>query len=47
MAGSLDRPTGLSLVGHLFADAADDYYRIADGLTEFPGGDHDVKIPAE
>lgn len=47
MAGTLDRPTGLKLVGHIFAAAADDYYRITDGLTQFPGGEHDVKIPAE
>ena len=47
MAGTLDRPTGLKLVAHLFAGGADDYYRITDGLTQFSGGDHDVKIPAE
>jgi len=47
MAGTLDRPTGLAMAGHLFAAAADDYYRITDGLPQFPGGEHDVKIPEE
>lgn len=47
MAGTLDRPTGLAMAGHLFAGAADDYYRIADGLKQFPGGAHDIEIPAE
>lgn len=46
MAGTLDRPTGLALAGHLFAGEADDYYRICDGQRQFPGGDHDLKIPA-
>lgn len=47
MAGTLDRPTGLAMAGHLFAAAADDYYRITDGLPQFPDGEHDVKIPEE
>jgi hypothetical protein len=47
MAGTLDRPTGLEMAGHLFAEAADDYYRITDGLKQFTGGEHDVKVPAE
>lgn len=47
MAGTLDRPTGLAMAGHLFAGAADDYYRITDSLPQFPAGEHDVKIPAE
>ncbi len=46
-AGTLDRPTGLTLAGHLFAGGADDYYRICDGRPEFPGGEHDLKIPVE
>lgn len=47
MAGTLDRPTGLAMAGHLFAEAADDYYRITDGLPQLTGGEHDVKIPEE
>lgn len=47
MAGTLDRPTSLQMVGHLFAGEARDYYRITDGLKQFPGSDHDAAIPAE
>lgn len=47
MAGTLDRPTGLTLTGHLFAGAAGDYYQITDGARQFPGGAHDVRIPTE
>lgn len=47
MAGTLDRPTGLLMVAHLFSGEANDYYRITDGLTQFPGGDHDVTMTAQ
>lgn len=46
-AGTLDRPTGLAMAAHLFAGAADDYYRITDGLPQHEGGEHDVEMPAE
>jgi len=32
MAGSLERPTGLRLVEHIFTESAGDYYAIDDGL---------------
>ena len=33
-AGSLDRPTGLKTVGHIFVSEKGDYYDITDGLTQ-------------
>ncbi|SMF16562.1 Uncharacterized conserved protein [Tistlia consotensis] len=38
-AGALDKPTGLSLAGHIFAADKGDYYALADGLPVYPGGD--------
>ncbi len=38
-AGSLDAPTGLRTVRHVFVDDAGDYYEIADGLPR-DGGSH-------
>lgn len=38
-AGSLDAPTGLKTVRHVFVDDAGDYYEIADGLPQ-DGGSH-------
>ncbi len=46
-AGTLDRPTGLSMAAHLFAGCADDYYRITDDLPQHEGGEHGVAISAE
>ena len=37
-AGTLDQPTGLSLVGHIFTADKADYYEIADGLPSLEGG---------
>jgi len=34
MAGTLDRPTGLRAVQHIFVTAASDYYSIDDGLPQ-------------
>jgi hypothetical protein len=34
-AGSLDRPSGLELVEHIFVADKGDYYEIADGLPQF------------
>jgi len=33
------------MAAHLFAGAACDYYRITDGLPQYPDGEHDVAIP--
>jgi len=38
-AGSLDAPTGLKTVRHVFVDDAADYYEITDGLPR-EGGSH-------
>lgn len=36
-AGTLDQPTGLSTVAHIFTDDIADYYLIDDDLTRYPG----------
>lgn len=38
-AGSLDKPTGLALSGHIFTADKGDYYALDDGLPAYPGGD--------
>jgi len=45
MAGTLDKPTGLSLVMHLFVDDAGDYYRLDDGLPTRRDGEHGIPMP--
>lgn len=45
MAGSLDEPTGLALVMHIFVDDAGDYYRIDDGLPQRTDGEHGIPLP--
>lgn len=35
-AGSLDQPTGLKTIGHVWVSQAADYYTIADGLPQSP-----------
>ena len=37
-AGSIDQPSGLESVGHIFVADAGDYYEIADGLPRHPAG---------
>lgn len=37
MAGTLDAPTGLNAVEHIFVADASDYYTIADGLPQHAG----------
>ena len=37
MAGTLDPPTGLEAVEHIFVADASDYYTIADGLPQHAG----------
>ncbi len=36
-AGSLDQPSGLTTLGHIFTDHRGDYYTIDDGLERWPG----------
>lgn len=37
-AGSVDEPTGLRLVGHIFAADKGDFYEITDGLPQYDAG---------
>jgi hypothetical protein len=39
-AGTLDAPTGLKTVGHVWTSQAGDYYEIADGLKAFSESSH-------
>jgi hypothetical protein len=39
-AGSLDAPTGLKTIRHIFTDDAGDYYALDDGLEKLPGSMH-------
>ncbi len=43
-AGSLDKPTGLRLVEHIFIADKADYYEITDGLPTRPQGGTEVPI---
>ena len=36
-AGSLDQPTGLKVVKHIFVDDKADYLEITDGLPQLTG----------
>lgn len=46
MAGTMDSPTGLETVAHIFVGDAGDYYGIpADGLPRFTDGSHGEKPP--
>jgi len=38
-AGTLDRPTGLTLAGHIYCADKGDYYEIEDGLPRAEGRD--------
>ncbi|MDE0208421.1 MAG: GFA family protein [Boseongicola sp.] len=38
-AGTLDGPTGLGLVGHIYCADKGDYYEIADGMPKAEGRD--------
>jgi hypothetical protein len=46
-AGTLDLPTGLETVVHVFVGDAGDYYGIDEGLPQRADGDHGVMIPAD
>ena len=41
-AGTLDTPTGLGLVGHIYCASKGDYYEIADGLPKAEGRDPEL-----
>ena len=45
MAGTLDAPTGLRLVQHIFTAHAGDYYTIDPELPQSPEGDNVPEIP--
>jgi len=47
MAGSLDDPTGIRAVAHIFVSDKGDYYDIADGLDQHAGHDHGVVFPPQ
>ncbi len=40
-AGSIDPPSGLKTIRHVFVADKSDYYEIADGLETFPAGHDD------
>lgn len=44
-AGTLDAPTGLKLVQHIFTADKSDYYTIDDGLPRSTGGAFKVAVP--
>lgn len=46
-AGSLDKPTGLELVEHIFAEDRGDYYDIADTRPSRPAGNTGVRLPED
>ena len=37
IAGTLDEPTGLKTLGHIFVGEKPDFYNINDGLPQFEG----------
>ncbi|MCR9085389.1 MAG: GFA family protein [Rhodobacteraceae bacterium] len=41
-AGTLDGPTGLQMVGHIFCADKGDYYEIADGLPQIDQDDPEL-----
>jgi hypothetical protein len=46
-AGTLDPPTGLETVVHVFVEDAGDYYEIGDDLPQRADGQHGIMIPAD
>jgi hypothetical protein len=46
-AGTLDLPTGLETVIHVFVEDAGDYYTIVDELPQRADGNHGISIPAD
>lgn len=47
MAGSMDRPTGIRAVAHIFVEDKGDYYDIEDGLVQHSGFDHGIVFPPQ
>jgi len=46
-AGSLDQPSGLRQVRHIFMDDKADFYEIGDGLENFPQGQGGDQWPGD
>lgn len=46
-AGTLDLPTGLETVAHVFVEDCGDYYTISDDLPRRADGNHGIVIPAD
>ena len=46
-AGTLDPPTGLETVAHVFVGDSGDYYTIGDDLPRRTDGNHGIAIPAD
>lgn len=46
LAGSLDGPTGLKTIGHIFVGEKGDFYEITDALPQF-GGSSDGKLAGD
>ncbi|AZO62663.1 MAG: GFA family protein [Mesorhizobium sp.] len=47
MAGSFDKPTGLSAESHIFVSDKGDYYAIDDGLPQFDKSTPSIKVADE
>lgn len=45
-AGTLDAPTGLRTVMHIFTDSRSDYYEIGDDLPQYPGDQEQPTRPS-
>jgi hypothetical protein len=45
--GSLDQPSGLNQVRHIFMDDKADFYEIGDGLEQFPQGQGGDQWPGD
>ncbi|NNF52619.1 MAG: GFA family protein [Gammaproteobacteria bacterium] len=46
IAGTLDKPTGLKTIGHIFVDEKSDFYDIGDALPKFPTSS-EGKLPGD
>lgn len=46
IAGTLDAPTGLKTIGHIFVEEKSDFYDIDDSLPQFPASS-DGKLPGD
>ena len=45
MAGTLDNPTGLTGVAHIYADDKGDYYELDRDLPRHANGEHGIATP--